>query len=52
MLAEIANERYSHVFISHEIALSKKFKQNILDCFFLTKRLCLHTVDKIHLVKE
>ena len=41
VLAEIANKEYSHVFISPEIALSKKFKQNILDCFSFTKRLCL-----------
>lgn len=52
VLAEIANGRYSHVFTSSEIALLKKFKQNILNCSFFTKRLCLLAVDKIHLVKE
>lgn len=52
VLAEIANKRYNYVFTSPKIVLSKKFKQNIMDCFFFTKRLYLLTVDQIHLVKK
>ena len=52
MLAEIANGRYTHVFTSPEMALSKKFKQFILNRSFFTKRLCLLAIDEIHLVEE
>ena len=52
VLAEIANGGYTHVFTSPEIALSKKFKQFILDCSSFTERLFLLAVDKIHLVEE
>lgn len=52
VLAEIANRGYSHVFTSPEIALSKKFKKNILDCSSYTNRLYLLAVDEIHLVEE
>lgn len=43
---------YTHIFISPEIALSKKFKKNILDDTKFTKRLCLLAVDEIHLVDQ
>ncbi|MCJ1348467.1 hypothetical protein MMC31_006699 [Peltigera leucophlebia] len=49
---EIARGHYTHVFTSPEIALSKKFKKNILDQHLFTDRLCLLAVDEIHLVKE
>lgn len=52
VLADIANGGYSHVFTSPEIALSKKFKQNILYRFLFPERLCLLAVDEIHLVGE
>lgn len=52
MLAEIANGRYTYIFTSPEIALSKKFKQNILDCHSFNKHLYFLAVDKIHLVEE
>ena len=52
MLVEIANRGYTHVFTSLEIALSKKFKQFILDCSSFTKRFCMLAVDEIHLVEE
>lgn len=52
VLTEIANRRYSHVFTSPETALSKKFKQNFLNCFSFTEHLCLLDIDKIYLVEE
>lgn len=48
----IATGDYTHVFTSPEIALSKKFKKNILDQNVFTYRLCLLAVDRIYLVKE
>lgn len=48
----IARGDYSHVFTSPEIALSKKFKKNVLDHSQFTDRLCLLAVDEIHLVDE
>lgn len=52
IFAKIANKRYSHIFTSLEIALSKKLKQNILDFFFFTKHLYLFAVNEIYLVEE
>lgn len=52
IFTEIVNRKYSHVFTSPEIALSKKFKWNILDCSSFTKRFCLLAIDKIYLVEE
>lgn len=52
ILAEIANGEYSRVFTSLEIALSKNFTQNILDCSFFIKCLCLFAVDEIYIVEE
>lgn len=49
---EIARGHYTHVFTSPEIALSKKFKKNILDQHLFSDRLCLLAVDEIHLVEE
>ena len=48
----IRSQDYTHVFISPEIALSKKFKANILDNPRFARRLCLLAIDKIHLVEE
>ena len=49
---EIARGHYTHVFTSPEIALSKKFKKNILDQHLFTDWLCLLAVDEIHFVEE
>ena len=49
---KIARGNYTHVFTSPEIALSKKFKKNILHQHVFTDRLCLLAIDKIHLVEE
>lgn len=38
--------------MSPEIALSKKFKANILDNPRFARRLCLLAIDEIHLVEE
>ena len=48
----IGSQNYIHVFTSPEIALSKKFKPNILDYPRFIRRLSLLALDKIHLVKE
>ena len=50
--AEIVNRRYSHVFTNSKIALSKIFKQHLLDYFLFTTYLCLLIINEIHLVKE
>ncbi len=47
-----ARKAYTHIFTSLEIALSKKFKLNVLDNPHFAKRLCLLTIDEIHLVEE
>ncbi len=47
---EIATGRYIHVFTSLEIALSKKFKQNILDNPSFINILDFIAIDEIHLV--
>lgn len=52
VLAGIANRGYTHVFTSSEIALSKKFKNNILNQSFFTNCLCLLVIDEIHLIEE
>lgn len=52
VLAEISNGGYTHVFTSPERALSRKFKQFILDRSSFTKRLCLLAINEIHLVEE
>ncbi len=39
-------------FTSPEIALSKKFKKNVLDRSSFTDRLCLLVIDEIHLVDQ
>ena len=49
---EIANGGYTHVFISSEIAISTKFKKNILESFQFMDYLYLFAVNKIHLIKE
>lgn len=48
----IACENYTHVFTSPEIALSKKFKANVLDDPRFASRLSLLAIDEIHLVEE
>lgn len=49
---QAAKGGYTHIFTSPKIALSKKFKKNILDDTKFTDRLCLLAVDKIHLVDQ
>lgn len=41
---------YTHIFISSEIALSKKFKKNIFNDPAFFDWLCLLAVDKIYLI--
>lgn len=48
----IAHRYYTLVFSSPEIALSKKFKANILDDPHFSSRLSLLAIDETHLVKE
>lgn len=48
----IGSQNYTHVFTSPEIALSKKFKANVLDHPRFSQRLSLLAVDEIHLVEE
>lgn len=50
--ADIANGGYIHVFISPEIALSKKFKSSILDQNSFINCLCLLAIDELYLVEE
>lgn len=49
---EIATGGYTHVFTSPEIALSKGFTNDILDCKEFTDRLRLLAIDEVHLVEE
>lgn len=49
---KIAKKGYTHVFTTSKIAISKKFKKNILDSSQFTDCLYLLTIDKIYLVKE
>lgn len=49
---QAAKGGYTHIFTSPEIALSKKFKKNILDDPEFMDRLCLLAVDEIHLVDQ
>ena len=48
----IGSQDYTHVFTSPKIALSKKFKVNILDNSRFARRLFLLAIDKIYLVEE
>lgn len=48
----IATEGYTHVFTSPEIALSKKFKANVLDNRCFSDRLSLLAIDEKYLVEE
>lgn len=48
----IARESYTHIFTSFEIALSKKFKTNILDNPIFACRLLLVAIDEIYLVEK
>lgn len=47
---QAAKGGYTHIFTSSKIALSKKFKKNILNDPAFIDRLCLLAVDEIHLV--
>lgn len=49
---QVAKRDYTHIFTSLEIALSKKFKKNVLDDNKFMDRLCLFAIDKIHLVAQ
>lgn len=52
VLDDIVKEGYTHVFTSPEIALSKRFKNSILDQTSFTNRLALFAIDEIHLDEE
>lgn len=49
---QAAKGGYTHIFTSPKIALSKKFKKNILNDPAFTDRLYLLAVDEIHLVDQ
>lgn len=49
---KIASGNYTHLFTGPKIALSKKFKKNLLDNAHFSKRLCLLAIDEIHLVEQ
>lgn len=48
----IAKKTYIHIFNSAKIALSKKFKLNILNNLYFFKKLYLFAIDKIYLIKK
>lgn len=48
----IARELCTHIFTSPKIALSKKFRTNVLDNLIFACRLLLFAIDEIHLVEE
>lgn len=48
----IRSQNYTYVFTSLEIALSKKFKANVLDHLRFSQHLSLLAIDEIHLVEE
>lgn len=50
--ANIAIGHYTHVFTSPEPALTKKFKQNILDHSRFADRLYFLVINKIYLVNQ
>lgn len=52
IFADIVTKGYIHVFTSPEIALSKQFKQSILDKLLFTNCLCLLVIDEIYLIEE
>lgn len=49
---DIVKGKYTYIFNSLEIALSKQFKKKVLDQTFFTDCLALLAVDEIHLLKE
>ena len=52
VLDDIVKGGYTHVFTSPEIALSKRFKNSVLDQTSFTDPLALLAVDEIHLIEE
>lgn len=52
MQQSIASRNYTHIFTSPKIALSKKFKANVLGDPRFSSRLLLLAIDKIHLVDK
>lgn len=52
VLRNIAKRTYTHLLISLEISISKKFKSGVLDRTTFTDCLFLLIHDKIYLVKE
>ena len=48
----IACQNYTHIFTSFKIALSKKFKANVLDNFQFASCLSILTIDEIYLIEE
>lgn len=49
---QAAKGDYTHIFTSLKIALSKKFKNNVLDDPKFMDQLCFLVIDKIHLVDQ
>lgn len=49
---KIVKDGYTYVLTSLEIALSKKFKKNVLNQSNFTSRFCLLTIDETHLVDQ
>lgn len=52
MFTEVSKRRYTYVFTSPEIVISKKFKKCIFNHFSFTGCFYLLVVDEIHLVEE
>lgn len=48
---KIATKNYIYLFTSLEIALSKKFKTNLLNNAHFSDHLCFLAIDEIHLVE-
>lgn len=47
---QVSKRGLIYIFTSSEIIFLKKFKKNILDHFEFIDRLCLLTIDEMHLV--
>lgn len=52
MQKSIKSQNYTHVFTNIEIALSKKFKTNVLDHLWFAQYLSFVATNEIHLVEK
>lgn len=52
MFIDVSKRKYTHIFTSPEIAVSKKFKKYILDQSFFANHFCLLAVDEILLIEK